>query len=300
MPSIHSSREHVAARCAPSSPSARESPGRCWCSRRFPTSAAASSRRSISIATERARFPPPPPAAAAAHRPSAARRARRRRRRYRDRAGSAARCRGRSTLTATGCAPCGPLTSARCTCAIEAAATGGPNLMKSSVDRLAERFGDRRPRLPPAGRAPSRPASVSRSRAMRFADDVRPRRQELAELHVRRPELGERGRQPRRARAGVAPLEHARELEAEPRACAAARRIDQREDAFARQHEAGAGEARKMHDRGDHGVLRAASRNGARRCRRSSAWQSTRPKPALRIIAAKVSRSGKRRIDSTR
>ena len=51
---------------------------------------------------------------------------------------------GRSTFTATARGPFGVITSARCTCAIEAAATGGPKLLKTAVKRLVESRDDRR------------------------------------------------------------------------------------------------------------------------------------------------------------
>ena len=65
---------------------------------------------------------------------------------------------GRSTLTATGLRPSGVSTSARCTCAIEAAATAGPNDGERFAERLAERRGRPPPRPRGAGTAPSCPA----------------------------------------------------------------------------------------------------------------------------------------------
>ena len=65
---------------------------------------------------------------------------------------------GRSTLTATGLRPAGVSISARCTCAIEAAATAGPNVGERFAERLAERCRRPPPRPRGAGTAPSCPA----------------------------------------------------------------------------------------------------------------------------------------------
>ena len=87
----------------------------------------------------------------------------------------------------------------------------------------------------------------------RHADDVGPRRQELPELDVGRPELGQRGGEPA-SRAGAGrPLDQPRELDRGLRRPRQRRGIGQREHALAREHEAGAGEAGEMGDRGDHG-----------------------------------------------
>ena len=108
---------------------------------------------------------------------------------------------GRSTLTATGARPSGVAIVARCTCAIEAAATGGPNDSNSSssgapsaaaIDALG--LGLRERRHPVLQRL-----EVARELD---ADHVRPRRQELAELHIGRPEQVSAVAKPRAAGAG--------------------------------------------------------------------------------------------------
>ena len=72
---------------------------------------------------------------------------------------------GRSTFTATGFGPSAMTTSARCTCAIEAAATAGPNETNSFASGLPSASLDRSLRPRPAGTAASGPAAISRSRA---------------------------------------------------------------------------------------------------------------------------------------
>ena len=65
--------------------------------------------------------------------------------------------------------PCDPpavATSARCTCAIEAAATDGAEARENLLERLAERLFDRGFRVLLAEKAASCPAGVSRSRAI--------------------------------------------------------------------------------------------------------------------------------------
>ena len=123
-------------------------------------SAAASSRRSISIATERRSVSTTSimrSRRASAERLSAWRAAKVKASRSTRKRRSTP---GRSTFTATGLRPSGVATSARCTCAIEAAATGGPNDAKASLQRLAERGRDRALRPRPAGTAPSCPAAI--------------------------------------------------------------------------------------------------------------------------------------------
>ena len=104
---------------------------------------------------------------------------------------------GRSTLTATArFAPSSPAISALCTWAIDAAATGGEN------DGEERRRPACRRRLAIVARASSsgNGSISSRSRPSVVggvaADDVRPGRQELAELDVGRPEPVERRGQP--------------------------------------------------------------------------------------------------------
>ena len=158
---------------------------------------------------------------------------------------------GRSTFTATARAPVGVAISARCTCAIEAAATGGPNDAKDVGERLARsaaatvRLGlglrERRHLVLQA-------FEIARERD---ADHVRPRRQELAELDVGRPEPRSA---PPPAGCGVVagrPLD-------QPRAGAAPARAgsgsgvgsSSAEHALAGEHEAGAARAgREMGER---------------------------------------------------
>ena len=163
-------------RCGPSRPSARGSPDRPWCSPpsrtapRLPAAGPSRSRPSgASVATVSIRRS----RRASADRSSARRAAKVKASRSTRKRRSMS---GRSTLTATGLrrrprlrpmtsARC---TSARCTCAIEAAATAGPKRAKISVERLAERVGDRALRPRPAGTAPSCPAGFrDRARALR-------------------------------------------------------------------------------------------------------------------------------------
>ena len=99
------------------------------------------------------------------------------------------------------------------------------------------------------------------------ADDVGARRQELPDLDVGRPEPRQRRRQPRGAGAGARPLDRAGDAQQQARRRRQDVRIDQRQRALARQHEAGAEVAREMDDAADH--VRSSSPNGWRRCRRS-------------------------------
>ena len=174
--------------------------------------------------------------------------------------------------------------SARCTCAIEAAATGGPKLEKTDLTRLAERGRDRRFGL----RLRERRHLVLQAFEIageHRADHVRPRRQELAELHIGRAE-------PRSApptavcpRCRSAPFDQPRQPQAAAAPAAARRRIDQAEHAFAREHEAGAAEADEMGGRGDHNRQPRMQRHDAAGERLIA---TPARKPAARIMSAKA------------
>ncbi len=86
----------------------------------------------------------------------------------------------------------------------------------------------------------------------RGADHVRPRRQELAELDIARTEPRQRRRQPRLGRSARRPLDEARQPQQRPRRGRHERRVDDAENAFAREHEAGAAEADEMRGSGNH------------------------------------------------
>ena len=176
---------------------------------------------------------------------------------------AAARCPAAAPSRRPAARAVGVTTSARCTCAIEAAATGGPNDGEDVAQRLAE--ARLRPRAPPrpAGTAASGPAGFEIARE-RDADHVRPRRQELAELDIGGAEPGQRGGEPVGGACWSAARSAAR-ARARARRQRQRRRIDQREHALAREHEAGAGEAGEMGERGDHsrsdGRHRRSTRN---------------------------------------
>ena len=194
-----------------------------------------------------------------------------------------------------GAAPPSVTTSARCTCAIEAAATGGPN--------DANRSASGRPNAAATARSASAcgngailSCSDSRSRANSDADHVRPRRQELAELDVGRPEPGQRGGEPVRGDAARRSLDQPRDAQRRAGRQRQPRGIDQAEHALAREHETGAAEAGEMGQPCDHNRQPECSATMPPVMR----WNETRAKPAPRIISANASGRGKRRIDSTR
>ncbi len=190
-------RQHVAARCGPSRPRARGSRHRRVVFSAISESAAASSRRSISIATERRQRVDHLDAAAAAAPPAEAPRrcGRRSRKLSRSRGETRARRRAAGSSPRPLAAPRGVATSARCTCAIEAAATGGAEGDEQIVDGWPIEAPRRSPRRRACGTAPSCPAALEIARDV-GADDIGPRRQELAELDVGRPEPVQRRRQP--------------------------------------------------------------------------------------------------------
>ena len=183
------------------------------------------------------------------------------------------------------------------TWAIEAAATGSLKSREQLVDRSAE--GD----LDHARRLVAREGRHAVLQAFEIArrgdaDDVGARRQELPELDVGRPEPRQRRRQPRGAGAGARPLDRAGDAQQQARRRRQDARIDQRQRALARQHEAGAEVAREMDDAADH--VRSSSPNGWRRCRPS--WRGASRARSLppRSCARRRRGGGKRRIDSTR
>jgi hypothetical protein len=103
---------------------------------------------------------------------------------------------GRNTFTATARGPLAVSTSARCTCAIEAAATGGPKLAKlaltgrpneAAITASASCCGERRHLV-------LQMLEIARKRG---TDHVGARRQKLTELDVARTEPRERHRQTR-------------------------------------------------------------------------------------------------------
>ena len=130
----------------------------------------------------------------------------------------------------------------------------------------------------------------------RDADHVRPRRQELAELHIGGTEPGQRGGQPVGGDLAGRPLDEPRQRERAARRQRQRRRVDQGEHALAREHEAGARETGDMSQAGDHNRQPECSATMPPVMR----WNATRRKPAARIISANASGRGNRRIDSTR
>ena len=298
VPSIHSSVSTSLAVRSQSTAGTRKS-GSALVFSAISDSAAASSRRSISSATERRkvstvsisrsrRASADRLSACCAAKVKASRSTRKRRSTF-----------GRSTFTATGLLPSGVATSARCTCAIEAAATAGPNDAKASFSGLPSGCDHHRLGL---GLRERRHLVLQRFQIARerHADDVGPRRQELAELDVGRPELGQRGREPAlRADAGR-PLEQARELERGLRRQRQRRRIDQREHALAREHEAGAGKTGEMGDRGDHGESLEPPAGVQRHHAAGHRLERDAAEAGLAHHLGEASGRGNLRIDSTR
>ena len=130
----------------------------------------------------------------------------------------------------------------------------------------------------------------------RDADDIGPRREKLAELHVARPQPRERGRETPLRLDIVAPLHQPQHREAATRAAWQRRGVDQPQHALAREHEARPRETGEMDETEDHRRQPECSATMPP----LSACQLTRANPASRIIPAKRSGRGKLRIDSTR
>ena len=130
------------------------------------------------------------------------------------------------------------------------------------------------------------------------ADDVRPRREELSELHVGRPEPRHGGGDAARAGSGAAPRDELGDREQRPRGDGGERRVDLREHPFARHDEADVREPRDVNQRAEHGYSFQPE------------WIATTPpvirvkaerrKPASAIMSRKRSAGGNFRIDSTR
>ena len=123
-------------------------------------SAAASSRKSISTVTERRKVSTT--STSRSRRASAERSSAWRATKLKARRSAWKRCStpGRSTLTATARGPSAVATSARCTCAIEAAATAGPEAREHRARRPARTTPRPPPPPPPAETAASGPAAV--------------------------------------------------------------------------------------------------------------------------------------------
>ena len=128
---------------------------------------------------------------------------------------------------------------------------GGTEADIDLVHRLAERGGDHGFRLALRKRRHLVLQAFEIARDL-LADHVGTGRQELAELDVSRPELGERGGEPARSVFCGGALEQAGERDGRLRRKRQRPGIDQREHAFAREHEAGAREAGEMGNTGDH------------------------------------------------
>ena len=128
------------------------------------------------------------------------------------------------------------------------------------------------------------------------ADHVGAGGEELAELDVSRPELGERGGEPAGAVFCGGPLDQAGECDRGLRRQRHRPRIDQREHAFAREHETGAREAGEMGEGGDHNFQPECSATTPA----VIVVNETRRKPAVSIMVAKTGGLGNLRIDSTR
>ena len=186
--------------------------------------------------------------------------------------------------------------SARCTCAIEAAATAGPKRRIDRRKRLAESGGDGRLRLALRERRHLVLQTFQIARDRR-ADDVRPGGEELAELDVSRAQAWSAPRQADSRRLlALGPLDQSRQCDhglgrQRQRPC-----IDQRKYAFARKHEAGAGETNEMRGGSDH--------NRQPECNATTppviGVNDARRNPAASIIVAKTFGFGNFRIDSTR
>ena len=204
---------------------------------------------------------------------------------------------GRSTFTATGRRSPSATTSARCTCAIEAAATGGPNDANSSRSGLFEGGLDHALGLCLRERRHLVLQRLEIAR-QRHADHVRPRRQELAELHIAGPEPGERGRQGGwRRRLARRPLDQPRRPIRRRARGSGSRVVSTSANTPSR---ASTNPARPRRTRCD----QTRDHNRQPECSATMPpvmrWNDTRRKPAARIISANTSGRGKRRIDSTR
>ncbi len=175
---------------------------------------------------------------------------------------------------------------------------GGDGRAEARIDivqRLVERLGDRgfRLRLRKRRHLVLQAFQIARDSG---ADHVRPGGHELAELDVSRPQLGKRGGEPTGAVFGGGPLDQAGERDRGPGRERHRPRIDQREHALAREHEAGAGKTGKMGDRRGHKRQPECSATTPP----VIGLNETRRKPARSIMPAKAFGLGNLRIDSTR
>ena len=201
---------------------------------------------------------------------------------------------GRSTLTATDLRTPSRSVSPRCTCAIEAAATGGPRLTNACATGRSSDSGDHglgfglRKRRQPVLQG----FQIARHRD---ADHVGPGRQKLAELEVSGAEPRQRARQTR-AGFGAGPFDQPRQPQRELSGRRHQTWIDDAEHAFAREHVSGADEPRDVGRRRNH--KRQPECNATMPPERLSHF--TREKPASRIISANALGRGNFRIDSTR
>ena len=175
---------------------------------------------------------------------------------------------------------------------------GGDGGSEAGIDvrhRLAERGGDHGFRLALRKRRHLVLQAFEIARD-RLADHVGPGGHELAELDVSRPELGQRGREPARAVFRRGAFEQAGERDCRLGRQRQGARVDQREHALAREHEAGAREAGEMGEGGDHNFQPECSATTPA----VMVVNETRRKPAASIIFAKAGGLGNLRIDSTR
>ena len=171
----------------------------------------------------------------------------------------------------------------------------GAERREGLAQRLAERGRDRGFGL---GLRERRHAVLQRLEIARErrSDDIGARREELAELHVGRPEPRQRGGKPDRRACGGRPLDQPRDAQSKPRRRGQLRRIGKAEHALAREHETRARETEQMADRRDHKRQPECSATMPPLISRCD----TRAKPAARIMSANAFGRGKRRIDSTR
>src|SRR3954463_1804200 len=128
------------------------------------------------------------------------------------------------------------------------------------------------------------------------ADHIRPGRQELAELDVGGTEAREGCRETVGGDAARWPLDQTCDAQRRPCRQRQPGRVDEAEDALAREHETGVTEAVKVGQPCDHNRQPECSATMPPVMR----WNDTRVNPASRIISANASGRGKRRIDSTR
>ena len=145
---------------------------------------------------------------------------------------------GRRILTATSRSLSPSRTLARCTCAIEAAATASPNSGKIVVDGRVERRLDALDRELPVGRRHPvlQPLQFGRDLG---PDDVGPGGEELSELDVGGAEPIDRAGKPVRALDAAARDQIGRR-QGGAREPGQRPRVDADEGAFAREHEPGA------------------------------------------------------------